>query len=113
MTQITNGGIFVAPAGIDHASARSRGVRRTISYSAAIDLSAIVKSAHADTVDKVVDHFALRFLRTPLAAKDRAVMVEFLRSKLGSSTIQPSDKLESSLRELLYLVLSTPEYQLG
>jgi len=79
----------------------------------AIDLSAMVQSAHADTVDKVVDHFALRFLRTPLAAKDRAVLVDFLRTALGTTTIQPSDKLESSLRELLYLVLSTPEYELG
>jgi uncharacterized protein (DUF1800 family) len=80
---------------------------------AALDLSAMVKSAGADTVDKVVDHFALRFLRTPLAAKDRAVLVDFLRTALGTTTIQPGDKLESSLRELLYLVLSTPEYQLG
>jgi uncharacterized protein DUF1800 len=80
---------------------------------AALDLSAMVKSAGADTVDKVVDHFALRFLRTPLAAKDRAVLVDFLRTALGTTTIQPGDELESSLRELLYLVLSTPEYQLG
>jgi len=49
----------------------------------------------------------------PLADKDRAVLVSFLRDKLGSSTVRPSDTLESSLRELLYLVLSTPEYQLG
>jgi hypothetical protein len=27
--------------------------------------------------------------------------------------MKPGDVLESSLRELLYLVLSTPEYQLG
>jgi uncharacterized protein (DUF1800 family) len=80
---------------------------------ATIDASAMVRSAHADTVEKVVDHFAMRFLRTPLAAKDRAVLVDFLRNALGTTTIQPSDKLESSLRELLYLVLSTPEYQLG
>ena len=80
---------------------------------AALDLSAMVRSAGADTVDKVVDHFALRFLRTPLAAKDRTVLVDFLRNSLGTTSIQPSDKLESSLRELLYLVVSTPEYQLG
>jgi len=80
---------------------------------AAIDLTALVKAAHADTVDKVVDHFALRFMRVAPTAKDRTVLVEFLRGKLGSSAIQPSDTLESSLRELLYLVLSTPEYQLG
>jgi len=80
---------------------------------APIDLTAMVKAANADTVEKVVDHFALRFLRVTLAEKDRAVLVGFLRGKLGSTTIQPGEKLEPSLRELLYLVLSTPEYQLG
>ena len=40
-----------------------------------------------------------------LADKDRAVLVDFLRGKLGSSAIQPGEKLEESLRELLYLVL--------
>ena len=80
---------------------------------APIDLAAMVRDARADTVDKVVDHFALRFLRVTLADRDRAVLMDFLRDKLGSSTIQPSEKLEPALRELLYLVLSTPEYQLG
>jgi len=80
---------------------------------APIDLTSMVKAANADTVEKVVDHFALRFLRVTLADKDRAVLVDFLRGKLGSTTIQSSEKLEPALRELLYLVLSTPEYQLG
>jgi hypothetical protein len=80
---------------------------------AAIDLTAIARAAGADTVDKVVDHFVRRFLSVPLADKDRAVLVAFLRSKLGTDAIQPGGALEESLRELLYLVLSTPEYQLG
>src|SRR5262249_18201150 len=80
---------------------------------APVDLSAMVKSAGADTVEKVVDHFVHRFLSAPLADKDRAALVGFLRGKLGSITLQSSDKLEESLRELLYLVLSTPEYQVG
>jgi hypothetical protein len=41
------------------------------------------------------------------------VLVNFLRGKLGTTAIQPGEKLEESLREVLYLVLSTPEYQLG
>jgi hypothetical protein len=49
----------------------------------------------------------------PLDAPDRTTLIAFLRGKLGSSAVRPSDTLESSLRELLYLVLSTPEYQLG
>ena len=66
-----------------------------------------------DTADKVVDHFAYRFLSVKLADKDRNALIAFLRGKVGSNMIQPSEKLEESLRELLYLVLSTPEYQLG
>ena len=82
-------------------------------HQVAIELTAMVEAAHADTVDKVVDHFIHRFLRVTLAEKDRAVLVDFLRGKLGTSRIEQSVRLEGSLRELLYLVLSTPEYQLG
>ena len=73
----------------------------------------MVKAAGADTVDEVVDHFLHRFLRVRLAQMDRAVLVDFLRGKLGSDSVHPSEKLEDALKELLYLVLSTPEYQLG
>ena len=80
---------------------------------AALDLTAMVTSARAGTVDRVVDHFIHRFLRVPLADADRAALVGFLRAKLGTSNVEPGDRLEDALRELLYLVLSTPEYQLG
>ena len=82
-------------------------------HPATIDLTAMTRAAGADTVDKVVDHFVHRFLSVALADKDRAVIVGFLRGKLGTTAIQPGEKLEESLREVLYLVLSTPEYQLG
>ena len=80
---------------------------------AKIDLTAMVGAAGADTVDKVVDHFVRRFLSVTLADRERGLLVEFLRGKLGSSAIRPGGTLEESLRELLYLVLSAPEYQLG
>ena len=82
-------------------------------HPAAINLTAMIASARAGTADQVVDHFIHRFLRVPLAAQDRAALVDFLRGKLGTSTVQPSAALEGALRELLYLVLSAPEYQLG
>jgi len=69
-----------------------------------LDLVAMVAAAHADTPDKVVDHFLRRFMRVSLADKDRQVLVDFLKTRRMD---------EGSLRELLYLVLSTPEYQLG
>jgi hypothetical protein len=80
---------------------------------AAIDLTAMTRAAGADTVEKVVDHFIHRFLSVTIPAQRRALLIDFLRGKLGTSSIRPSEKLEESLRELLYLVWSTPEYQLG
>jgi hypothetical protein len=80
---------------------------------APIDVTAMIAAAGAETVDEVVDHLVHRFLSVTLADKDRELLVRFLRDRIGSSTIRPSATLESSLRELLYLVLSTPEYQLG
>jgi uncharacterized protein (DUF1800 family) len=82
-------------------------------HAATVDLTAMIVAARADTVDKVVDHFIHRFLRVPLADQDRAVLVAFIRDKLGTTAVRPSDTLEASLRALLYLVVSTPEYQLG
>ncbi|OLC82017.1 MAG: hypothetical protein AUH72_08000 [Acidobacteria bacterium 13_1_40CM_4_65_8] len=78
-----------------------------------VSLTSIVAAAHANTSDAVVDHFIRRFLRVPIDEKDRKVLVDFLREKLHGSTVQPSETLEPALRELLYLVLSMPEYQLG
>jgi hypothetical protein len=78
-----------------------------------LELTSLARAANADTVNKVVDHFVARFLRVTLADKDRAALVDFLRSSLGSSSVRPGPTLEDSLRELLYLVLSTPEYQLS
>ena len=80
---------------------------------AAIDLTSMIKTAGADTVDKVVDHFIHRFLSVAIAERDRALLIEFLRGRLGTSSIQQSEKLEASLRDLLYAVWSMPAYQLG
>ncbi len=80
---------------------------------ASIDLTAMVQAAGADTPEQVVDHFARRFLSATLTAEDRALLIEFLRGRLGATPMAASPRLEDSLRELLYLVFSTPEYQLG
>jgi uncharacterized protein (DUF1800 family) len=70
-----------------------------------LNLTLMVAAAHAGSAEAVVDHFATRFLSVPLPANDRATFVEFFRGKSVTD--------ESALRELLYLVLSTPEYQVG
>jgi uncharacterized protein (DUF1800 family) len=80
---------------------------------ASLDLAAMVAAAGADTADKIADYFLHRFLSVPLGERERRLLVDFARGKLGPSIVRPSETLEASLRELLYLVLSTPEYQVG
>jgi len=84
---------------------------------ASLDLRAMTAAAGADTPDQIVDHFTRRFLRTPVADPGRAVLVAFLRERLGAPAGvergSSGEQKEGALRELLYLVLSTPEYQLG
>ena len=80
---------------------------------AAVDVTALVRAAGAGTAEQVVDHFVHRFLRVPLADRDRALLIAFLRRNAESADLRTGENAEQPLRELLYLVLSTPEYQLG
>jgi len=70
-----------------------------------LSLVSMIAAAHASTADAVVDHFAKRFLSVPLPAAERASLIEFFKGKSIAD--------ESALRELLYLVLSAPEYQVN
>jgi hypothetical protein len=81
---------------------------------APIDLTATIAAAAADTPEKIVDHFIRRFLSVPPTDTDRALLIGFLRDKLGTDVRAASrDKLEQSLRELLYAIWAMPAYQLG
>ena len=51
---------------------------------AAINLTAMIQEAGDTTLEKIVDHLARRFLSVTLGEKDRAVLVDFLRGRLGS-----------------------------
>ena len=79
-----------------------------------LDLVALLTEAGATTVDAIVDHLIVRFLRVELGEADRAVLVEYLRDELGADRIGAANpQTEAPLRGLLYLILSTPEYQLA
>ena len=93
---------YASYRGYQMAFERTKPIPRRV---ADLSLVSMVAAAHADTADAVVDHLARRFLSVPLPQQDRSAFVEFMRGKSLSS--------ENDLRELLYLVLSTPEYQLG
>ena len=79
-----------------------------------LDLVAMVDDAGVSDVGDVVDYFVARFLRVELEESDRQALVDFLRNELGGDRVERSGaQTESALRSLLYLVLSTPEYQLA
>jgi hypothetical protein len=80
---------------------------------ASVSLTKLVADASAGTADEVVNHFIGRFLSVPPAEEDRRAIVEFLTKRMGSPSLRQGPQLEGALRETLYLVLSTPEYQLG
>jgi hypothetical protein len=83
-------------------------------HTADIDLVGMVDTAGVRDVGDVVDYFIARFLRLELDQDDREALVGFLRNELGGDRVERSDaQTESALLSLLYLVLSTPEYQLA
>ena len=83
-------------------------------HRAEFDLASIVRAAGAETVSEAVDHLLARFLRTPLSDGDRMELVEFLEKRIGSQSLGGDpDLVGDALRSALYIVLCSPEYQLG
>jgi Protein of unknown function (DUF1800) len=83
-------------------------------HTAHIDLAAMVKSQGLETTEQVVEYFLERFVRVPPAAPQRTRLIQFLDGELGTSRIPAAETyLEDSLRMLLHLIMSLPEYQLG
>ena len=64
--------------------------------------------------DDVVDYFIRRFTRVPPNADKRQALISFLSRELGTSDISVAKTyMEDSLRLLLHLMMSEPEYQLS
>ncbi len=81
---------------------------------ARVDLTGMVMREGLRNTAQVVDHFLLRFLRVPIGAPEREMLVAFLDSELGTSDIgRAATYLEDPLRMLVHLIMSQPEYQLG
>jgi uncharacterized protein (DUF1800 family) len=71
---------------------------------AAVKLSALYDPAKQRTPEEIVDHLAGRLLAVPLDPAGRAGLVEHLKSSGGDP--------ETRIRGLIYLLMSTPNYQL-
>ena len=73
----------------------------------------MIEEQLSSTAD-VVDYFIARFLRVSLDQQTRAKLIAFLNEDLGTSDIATAQTyMEDSLRLLLHIVMSQPEYQLS
>ena len=81
---------------------------------ARIELTRLVTVNELTTPAAVVDFFAARFLSVPLDSRTRQKMIEAFTADLGTSDVLAAvSYMEDSLRVLLHMLLSRPEYQLG
>ena len=78
------------------------------------DLSSMVIEEQLSSTADVVDYFIARFLRVSPDQQTRAKLIAFLNEDLGTSDIATAQTyMEDSLRLLLHIVMSQPEYQLS
>ncbi len=78
------------------------------------NLTAMVLAENLSDTTEVVDYFIMRFLRVPPSAQARQTLISFLNQDLGTNDIAIAQSyMEDSLRLLLHLVMSQPEYQLS
>ena len=77
-------------------------------------LVSMLHAAGAETPSDAVDHLLARFLRAPLGSGQREQLVKLLEQRVGPGQLKDaSTDLEYGLRSVLYVILSSPEYQLG
>ncbi|HLG96008.1 MAG TPA: DUF1800 domain-containing protein [Bryobacteraceae bacterium] len=81
---------------------------------ARLNLSDMVVDAKLKNTGEVVDYMLSRFLRVAPASDVRDNLIAFLDKELGTSEIAEAQTyLEDSLRLMLHLIMSQPEYQLA
>ncbi|MBV9503636.1 MAG: DUF1800 domain-containing protein [Acidobacteriia bacterium] len=79
-----------------------------------LDLSNMVVRADLRDTTQVIDYLVHRFMRVAPGDDARQKMIAFLNKELGTSDISRAQTyMEDSLRLVLHLIMSQPEYQLG
>lgn len=81
---------------------------------AGFSVSTMLQGEQVIDATAAVDNLMRRFLRVPLTGERRQTLIRFLEQQNGGPQIDYSRyRLEKDLRELLHLIMSTPEYQLS
>ncbi len=80
---------------------------------AQINLAKMVLDQHVTNTTQVVDYLIHRFMRVPPSDEARQKLITFLNHDLGTTDIAVAQTyMEDSLRLVLHLIMSQPEYQL-
>jgi hypothetical protein len=81
---------------------------------ASFELAAQLRRAGVESAEEAVDYLAVRFLRVPLSERRREAMLQFMRGEIAAPKIDyEAAGTEATLRRLLHLIVSVPEYQLS
>jgi uncharacterized protein (DUF1800 family) len=89
-------------------------VKPILRDAAQMQISDFVMQTQAKTSGDAVDALIARFMTVPLSSVQRNELVEWLRRDLGTDQLKVAQTyMEDSLRQLLHILLSLPEYQLG
>jgi hypothetical protein len=79
-----------------------------------INFTKMVVEAGLKNTTEAVDYFIRRFMRVPPADDKRQILSSFLNMQLGTSNLSVAKTyMEDSLRLVVHLLLSEPEYQLS
>jgi len=79
----------------------------------AFDPMPIVRAHKLGTTEEIVDHFVDRLIGRPMSPERRALLVETLESSLKNTEEPASSENTDAIRELIMLIVATPEYQLS
>jgi hypothetical protein len=81
---------------------------------AQVNLAQMIRHQDISNTTQVVDYMIHRFMRVPPSDGTRQKLVAFLNKELGTTDISVAQTyMEDSLRLLLHLMMSQPEFQLG
>jgi hypothetical protein len=81
---------------------------------AQVKLSRMVLEAKLRNTTEIVDYLIRRFMRVPPGEDARQKLIVFLNKELGATEVAVAQTyMEESLRLVLHLIMSQPEYQLA
>ena len=83
-------------------------------HTAQLNLSKMLDERGVENTSEAVDYLLARFMRVQPDKSTRSMLINFLDEDLGTTSITEAQSyMEDSLRLVLHLIMSQPEFQLG